>query len=195
MVGGVTSESEREIDLGGARAVPLDVLPKSDYIALGHLHKRQHMGKGHCYYSGSPLQYSFDEANGEKGVKVFDLTAKGVENLRDVALKSGRRLVRLEAESPTQAEELLFLYPDALAEMRLHLSSPLTSAEAAALSAHENLASLIAEVNETGTLEFESRKGFSDSRLFEEFYRAQYNEPPKEELKALFLSVLQELEK
>ena len=60
---------------------------------------------------------------------------------------------------------------------------------------HENLASLIAEVNETGTLEFESRKGFSDSRLFEEFYRAQYNEPPKEELKALFLSVLQELEK
>ena len=113
------------------------------------------------------MQYSFDEANGEKGVKVFDLTAKGVENLRDVALKSGRRLVRLEAESPTQAEELLFLYPDALAEMRLHLSSPLTSAEAAALSAHENLASLIAEVNETGTLEFESRKGFSDSRLFE----------------------------
>ena len=69
MVGGVTSESEREIDLGGARAVPLDVLPKSDYIALGHLHKRQHMGKGHCYYSGSPLQYSFDEANGEKGVR------------------------------------------------------------------------------------------------------------------------------
>ena len=195
VVGGVTSESEREIDLGGARAVPLDVLPKSDYIALGHLHKRQHMGKGHCYYSGSPLQYSFDEANGEKGVKVFDLTAKGVENLRDVALKSGRRLVRLEAESPAQAEELLFLYPDALAEMRLHLSSPLTSAEAAALSAHENLVSLIAEVNETGTLEFESRKGFSDSRLFEEFYRAQYNEPPKEELKALFLSVLQELEK
>lgn len=48
VVGGVTSESEREIDLGGARAVPLDVLPKSDYIALGHLHKRQHMGKGHA---------------------------------------------------------------------------------------------------------------------------------------------------
>lgn len=46
VAGGVTSESEREIDLGGARAVPLDVLPGSDYIALGHLHKKQQPGKG-----------------------------------------------------------------------------------------------------------------------------------------------------
>ena len=195
VAGGVTSESEREIDLGGARAVPLEVLPKCDYIALGHLHKRQHMGKGNCYYSGSPLQYSFDEANGEKGVKIFDLTEKGVENLRDVFLMSGRKLVRLEADSPARAEELLSLYPESLAEVRLHLTSPLTSAESASLSAHENLVSLIAEVREEGTLEFHSRKGFSDSKLFEEFYRAQYDEAPQDELKALFLSVLGELEK
>lgn len=195
VVGGVTSESEREIDLGGARAVPLDVLPKSDYIALGHLHKKQHMGKGACYYCGSPLQYSFDEAGGEKAVKVFDLTDAGVEALHDVPLESGKRLVRLEAESPSQAEELLALYPDSLAEVRLHLSSPLTSAESAALSSHGNLVSLLTEIREGGTLEFESRKGFSDSRLFEEFYRSQYDEPPPDELKALFLSVIGELEK
>lgn len=195
VAGGVTSESEREIDLGGARAVPLDALPPSDYIALGHLHKRQHMGRGNCYYSGSPLRYSFDEADGEKGVKLFDLTARGVENLRDVPLMSGRRLVRLEADSPARGEELLDLYPDALAELRLHLSSPLTSAESSALSAHSNLVSLIAEVNSAETLGFESRKGLSDSELFGEFYRLQYGEPPKEELRTLFLSVLREAEK
>lgn len=195
VAGGATSESEREIDLGGARAVPLDVLPKSDYIALGHLHKRQHMGKGHCYYSGSPLQYSFDEAGGEKGVKIFDLTRNGVEKLEDVPLRSGRRLVRLEADSPAAAEELLKLYPDALAEVRLYLSSPLTGTESAALAAHGNLVSLIAEVRGAEGMEFESRKGFSDSRLFEEFYRSQFGEEPAEELKALFLSVVGELEK
>ena len=195
VAGGVTSESEREIDLGGARAVPLDVLPGSDYIALGHLHKKQHMGKGHCYYCGSPLQYSFDETGGEKGVKVFDLTCGGVESLHDVPLKSGKKLVRLEADCPSRAEELLELYPDSLAEVRLHLSSPLTSAESASLSAHGNLVSLLTEVREAGTLEFASRKGFSDARLFEEFYRAQYDEAPQDELKALFLSVLGELEK
>ncbi len=195
VAGGVTSESEREIDLGGARAVPPEILPGSDYIALGHLHKRQHMGRGCCYYSGSPLQYSFDEANGEKSVKVFDLSEKGVENLKDVPLCSGKKLIRLEAESPSRAQELLALYPDALAELRLHLNAPLTSTEAAELSACANLVSLITEVCETGTLEFESRKGFSDSRLFEEFYRAQYKDAPEEDLKALFLSVVQELER
>ena len=88
LAGGSVSDGERDIDLGGARAVPLDALPNSDYIALGHLHKKQHFGHGHCYYSGSPLQYSFDE-RADKGVKVFDLTGAGVENLKDVPLTKG----------------------------------------------------------------------------------------------------------
>lgn len=194
VLGGSTTDGEREIDLGGARAIPADALPKSDYIALGHLHKRQHMGKGNCWYSGSPLQYSFDEANTEKGVKLFDLTERGVENLCDVPLCSGRRLVRLEAESPARAEELLSLYPDALAEMKLRLNSPLTTAESAALASHGNLISLLTEVGATERLEFTSRKGFSGERLFEEFYRSQYGEEPIKELKEMFLSALNEAE-
>lgn len=194
VAGGVTSDSEREIDLGGARAVPLDVLPPSDYIALGHLHKRQHMGKGNCWYSGSLLRYSFDEAGGEKGVKVFDLTDRGVENLHDVPLKSGKQLVRLEADSPARGEELLDLYPDAYAELKLHLTSPLTSAESSALAAHTNLVSLLAEVAGGEELGFESRKGMSDSELFGEFYRSQYGEQPPDELRTLFLSVLRDAE-
>lgn len=195
VVGGVTSESEREIDLGGARAVPTDVLPDSDYIALGHLHKKQRMGGENCRYSGSLLQYSFDESNGEKGVVLFDLTKEGVKNLHETPLVSGKRLVRLEADSPVLAEGLLGRYPDCWAEMKLHLASPLTSAETAALSAHTNLVSLVAEVNRTGEAEFVSRKGFSGGKLFEEFYKSQYGEEPDGELKSLFLSVLQDLEK
>ena len=38
VAGGKVSDSEREIDLGGARAVPLELLPRCDYAALGHLH-------------------------------------------------------------------------------------------------------------------------------------------------------------
>lgn len=71
----------------------------------------------------------------------------------------------------------------------------MTSAESSALSAHSSLVSLIAEVNSAETFGFESRKGLSDSELFGEFYRLQYGEPPKEELRTLFLSVLRETEK
>ena len=192
VLGGIVSEEEREIDLGGARALPLEALPQSDYIALGHLHKKQHMGKGHCYYSGSPLQYAFDES-ADKSVKVFDLTTAGVENLTDVPLTSGRRLVRLQAENTEMAMALLDAYPDAWVEMKLILSQPLTSEDSHALAQRKNLVSLLPEVQVENDLQFESRKSMSDERLFDAFYRAQYGSEAKEELKTLFLTVMNEL--
>ena len=193
VAGGSVSESEREIDLGGARAIPPSALPKSDYIALGHLHKKQHMGGGHCYYSGSPLQYSFDET-AEKSVKVFDLTCAGVENLKDVPLHKGRKLIRLQAENVEDALKLLEQYPEALVEMKLLLTAPLTAADGMALAKKENLVSLITEVYTEEELQFQSRKGLSDEALFTSFYKSLYDAEPKEELKTLFLTSLAEME-
>ena len=193
VLGGQSSESEREIDLGGARAIPCDVLPKSDYIALGHLHKKQKMGAGHCYYSGSPLQYSFDESF-EKSVRVFDLTKNGVENLKEVPLTSGKKLIRLEATDVESATTLLALYPDCLIELTLHLSEPLTSAESALLSSSKNLISLLTDVKTDGKIQFESRKNLSMEKLFVEYYRSQYGVEPEDELKNLFLQVMIDLE-
>jgi len=191
VLGGEISESEREIGLGGARALPVEALPNSQYIALGHLHKKQKMGKGNCYYSGSPLQYSFDEATSEKTVKIFDLTQKGVENLRDIPIKSGKKLVRLQAGGLAEGIKLLEEYPDCHVELTLHLSEPITSLDTAQLASHGNLVSLLTEVQTQNELAFESRKGLSDEKLFTEFYRSQYGEEPSGELTELFLSVLQ----
>ncbi len=191
VAGGSVSDGEREIDLGGARAVPIEALPKSDYIALGHLHKKQRMGNN-CYYSGSPLQYSFDE-RADKGVKVFDLTTDGVQNLKDVPLQSGKRLIRLEADGVALAEELLSQYPDALVEMKLMLSSPLTSGDTVRLAQHKNLVSLLTEIHSDETLQFQSRKGLSDEALFDAFYKAAYNAEPNPELKTLFLETLENI--
>lgn len=191
VLGGAASEGEREIDLGGARAVPAEALPPCAYIALGHLHKKQHMGKGDCYYSGSPLQYAFDEKP-DKSVKVFDLTKDGVTGLKDVALQSGKRLVRLEADGAQAALDLLDAYPDRLVEMRLLLSEPLTAAETAALAEKSNLVSLLPEVRSETEFEFVSRKGMSGTELFEAYYRANYGESPSEELLHLFLTTLSE---
>ena len=192
VAGGKVSESEREIDLGGARAIPIEALPKSDYIALGHLHKKQHMGKGHCYYCGSPLQYAFDES-ADKGVKVFDLTGAGVANLRDIPLCKGKKLVRLEAGDVERALSLLAEYPENLVELKLILSSPLTTADAQALAAQKNLVSLVTEVRTDEALQFESRKGLSDEGLFDAFYKTNYGAEPKPELKQLFLKTLAEI--
>ncbi len=192
VAGGAVSESEREIDLGGARALPIAALPKSDYIALGHLHKKQHMGKNHCYYSGSPLQYSFDES-ADKGVKIFNLTKNGVEELKDVPLQKGKKLIRLQAENVGSAIALLEKYPDSLVEMKIVLNEPLTTADAQSLSACQNLVSLVTEIHSNEHLEFSSNKGLSDEGLFNAFYRSTLNSEPKEELKTLFLQTISEI--
>lgn len=193
VAGGSVSDGEREIDLGGARAIPIDALPSCDYIALGHLHKKQKMGKGHCYYSGSPLQYSFDE-RADKSVKVFSLTRAGVEELKDVPLTKGKKLIRLQADSVDGAELLLQGYPDNWVEMTLMLSAPMTASDSARLAKKENLALLQTEIHTDTDLQFESRKGLTDAELFDTYYRATYGTQAKEETKTLFLSVLNELD-
>ena len=104
--GGSASESEREIDLGGARLVPVASLPCCDYVALGHLHKRQKIGKN-AYYSGAIMRFSFDESNATKSGNVFDIGKDGVSNFRQIELKSIKNLIRLQALSAESGIELL----------------------------------------------------------------------------------------
>lgn len=190
VAGGKVSLGEREIDLGGARAVPTCALPKCDYIALGHLHKKQRMGEN-CYYSGSPLQYAFDES-ADKSVKVFDLTQKGVENLKDIPLVSGNKLVRLRATSVADAETLLKMYETDFVELTLSLKEPLTTTASATLASYPNLVSTIMELQTDETQRFTSRKNLSHGELFEAFYQSAYGVEPKAELKELFLTALAE---
>ena len=189
VAGGIVSEGEREIDLGGARAVAKDSLPKCDYIALGHLHTKQKMG-ANVYYSGSPLQYSFDEREG-KSVQVFDLTKEGVQNLKEVPLHSGKKLVRLQANGYDEALALLEKYPETYVELTIHLDKPLLPSQSTELSKKENLVTLQAEIIGEGGLSFESRKGLTDEELFCAYYRNRYGKEPDQTLKEAFLSLLQ----
>ena len=138
------------------------------------------------------MQYAFDEV-ADKSVKVFDLTGDGVQNLRDVPLTKGKRLIRLQANGVEAALELLAKYPDNYVELTLSITEPLTSVESKALNANENLVSLLVEIHGDERLEFESRKGLSDEELFDAFYKTSFGTDPKAELKTLFLQTLTEL--
>ncbi len=70
--GGFSSDSERDISVGGVAAVPLDVLDGIDYAALGHLHGRQRVSDT-VRYSGSPVAMSFSEHGHTKGALLVDL--------------------------------------------------------------------------------------------------------------------------
>ncbi|MGN6188392.1 MAG: exonuclease SbcCD subunit D [Conexibacter sp.] len=74
VAGGMPSESERDLAVGGAANVPAFAFEGADYVALGHLHGPQVVGGGLGRYAGSPLAFSFSEAGQAKSVAVVEVT-------------------------------------------------------------------------------------------------------------------------
>jgi exonuclease SbcD len=75
VAGGVPSESERDLAVGGAANVPASAFDGADYVALGHLHGPQVVAGGGGRYAGSPLAFSFSEAGQAKSVALVEVTA------------------------------------------------------------------------------------------------------------------------
>lgn len=96
--GGAESESERPLSVGGTGAVGTGVFDGFDYVALGHLHRPQAIGGGRIQYSGSPLKYSFAEADHAKSVNLVDMDAEGNCAVERIALVPRCDLRILEGE-------------------------------------------------------------------------------------------------
>ena len=91
VTGGARSGSE-ELSVGGTDNVDSSVFAPFDYVALGHLHGAQHIGRETIRYAGSPLKYSFSEARQHKSVTVVTLGEKGDVQVRTAALTPLREL-------------------------------------------------------------------------------------------------------
>ncbi|MDG5803565.1 exonuclease SbcCD subunit D [Streptomyces ossamyceticus] len=94
VTGGAPSDSERDISVGGVSSVPAGVFDGVDYVALGHLHGSQTLTE-RVRYSGSPLPYSFSEADHRKSMWLVDLGADGSIDAERVDCPVPRRLARL----------------------------------------------------------------------------------------------------
>jgi exonuclease SbcD len=77
VAGGLSSDSERDISVGGVSVVSSALFEGISYTALGHLHGRATLGEA-LRYSGSPLAYSFSEAGHTKGSWLVDLGPEGL---------------------------------------------------------------------------------------------------------------------
>ncbi|MDX7987432.1 exonuclease subunit SbcD [Xenorhabdus sp. 12] len=81
-VGASTTDSVRDIYIGTLEAFPAQAFPPADYIALGHIHRPQIVGKSEqIRYSGSPIPLSFDEVGQEKSVCLVDFNVGKLESI------------------------------------------------------------------------------------------------------------------
>lgn len=103
LAGGAATDSERVLSVGGVDQVEPGALGGFDYVALGHLHRAQTIGRGRMRYSGSPVAYSFSEAADTKQAWLVDLAPDGSVGVEPVVLPVPRALATVRGT----LEELL----------------------------------------------------------------------------------------
>ena len=77
--------SERRVSIGGQESTSLRLFPDDiDYVALGHLHRAQRVGRPSIRYAGAPLALAVDEASYRHQVVVVDFKAGRMAEARSV---------------------------------------------------------------------------------------------------------------
>lgn len=80
-------QSDSELTLGGIDNVDASVFDEFDYVALGHIHRPQRIGKDTIRYAGSLLKYSFSEIRYPKSAVLVTLAEKGSVELELLPLE------------------------------------------------------------------------------------------------------------
>lgn len=199
VTGASRCESE-EILVGGLDQVDASLFDSFDYAALGHLHSPQRVGKETVRYCGTPLKYSFSEAEQEKSVTIAELKEKGNIEIRTIPLKPLRAMRKIrgtylqvtekafyegtntedylqitltdEEDIPDGMQKLRIIYPNL---MRLEYDNQRT---------RENRSVEAAEAVEQK----------SEAELFEEFFELQNNRPMSEQQQIFVKRLIQKLQ-
>ena len=186
VTGASACESE-ELSVGGSDNVDASVFEAFDYVALGHLHGPQNLGSNRIRYCGTPLKYSFSEANHHKSVTVVRLGEKGELSL-DLRPLTPRHDLRQVRGAFAELTDKAF-YEAAVADDYLHIiltdEEDVPEAAGRLRQIYPNLMKL--SYDNTRTRTTQAVEGAADAQrktpleLFEELYEAQNNQPMSEE--------------
>ena len=92
------SESIGTQNVGLVEKVGYDAFDDFDYVALGHIHSPQQVGRKEVRYSGSPLKYSLSEVNNEKSVPIITIGPDKAAYIELVPIKPLRNLRHIKGK-------------------------------------------------------------------------------------------------
>lgn len=198
VTGAARCDSE-ELSVGGLDDVDASIFDGFDYVALGHLHGPQKIGKETVRYSGTPLKYSFSEANQKKAAVIVDVEEKGKINIQQIPLvpKHDMREIRgtymevtaLDFYKDMKTDDYLYItltdeedIPDAIGKLRTIYPNIMKLS-------YDNLRTRAA-VTVRGTAEVEEK---SPMELLKEFYELQNNQPMTDEQEEIARGMMEEI--
>ena len=202
VTGSEICESE-EISVGGSDNVDAWVFANFDYVALGHIHGPQNIGSNKIRYCGTPLKYSFSEADHYKSVTVVELGPKGQLQLHTPALTPLRdmRIIRGSFAQVTDKTFYENTPTDDYLQVILTDEEDIPEAIGKLRVIYPNIMKLTYDNTRTRTLQridgAEDVEKKSPLQLFAELYEQQNNRPMNQEqqefTQALIESIWEEI--
>lgn len=198
VTGAMRSESE-EISVGGSDNVDASVFAGFDYVALGHIHGPQSVGKESIRYCGTPLKYSFSEVKHQKSVTVLELKEKGNLTIRTVDLVPlhDMRELRGSYEELTSRKNYEGTVLDDYMHITLTDEEDVLDAVGKLRVIYPNLMKL--DYDNRRTQENREIKGGEDveirtpMELISDFYEMQNNQPMHKKQKELVLAMMDKI--
>lgn len=178
--------SEQVITLSGVDSIPNELLETFDYVALGHIHKPQKIGKS-AYYSGSPIPMRFSETH-PKSVMCLELT-NGKFSIEKLSIPLSRSLHIIKASEHDWREKINALEAQSeltpMVEVQLSLAAPVMGLidEIKESIAKKNM-ELLSYLPNYSNSEQKERKHerlfeLSPIEIFQEFYAHKYPDAPE----------------
>ena len=198
VTGAARCESE-EINVGGLDQISGETFDDFDYVALGHIHSPQRIGRETVRYCGTPLKYSFSEAEQTKSMTVVEMKEKGKVEIRTIPLRPLRdmRKIRgtymelMDSASYKDTNPLDYVQitltdeediPDGLQKLRIVYPNVMQL----------NYDNLRTQTNQEITA-LEEMEQKSEMELFEEFFELQNNQAMSEEQREFVGELIEKL--
>lgn len=182
-VTGATVGGSEELSVGGIDSVDASVFADFDYVALGHIHGPQNIGSNKIRYCGTPLKYSFAEANHHKSVTVVQLGAKGelTLQLRPLTPRRDVRTIRGTFEQVTSKEFRDSMNTEDYLHITLTDEDEIPEVMGKLRMIYPNLKTMCYDNTRTHSDQIvglaQNVEGKTKLQLFEEFYTKQNNQP------------------
>ncbi len=199
-IGEEVERTESEVlTLGGTDNVDISNYNKFDYVAIGHVHRPQRIGRDTARYAGTMLKYSFSEVNHKKTMPIIDFKEKGNIDIKLVELKPLRDM--REIKGPI--EKLIENYEEENGKDYIRAiitnEEPVYDAIGQLRRIYPNVLKLEVQNSKIlSNIEFKTEnlqkvKSKSEVELFNEFYKFQNNIELNEEQINLIQEIVKEI--
>lgn len=194
------TESE-VLSLGGIENVDVSNFNKFDYVAIGHVHRPQKIGRDTARYAGTILKYSFSEINHNKSIPIINIKEKSNITINLLPLKPLRDMREIKGPIEELIKEENYKESNVEDYIKAIITNeePVYDAIGKIKKIYPNTLKLEIQnsktinKNEEQNINLEEIKKKSELELFSDFYKLQNNLELNEEQKEIVKNIISEV--